>query len=337
VFKGVCRLLLGLSLAGAISCGAESGGALPVQAAGQTEMFGDSSASLHEAGGDVPLDSALDEIAEVERSGGFVPGLGLAESKVREDAGDYAGAVLAVYKELAWAYALGAADVSKAAIREGLENLVNDETILPHAREEIGAAVRAILAFYEGRYDEAEKLLVPLYGGDEEADGFARFLILACALERGNAGKSEKSGYGAIRARYEGFPEYWYHFARAEKNGAAGMYAERCINLAPEGPYAAECRIILAAAMGLEAQDAPALKTRLEIEAAITEAANQQNPALLSALLPLAALPDNPSTIYACGAMRSLSAEKTFKDWFAGEAEKARGRLAERLLYISRG
>ncbi|MDR2143154.1 MAG: hypothetical protein LBP29_02145, partial [Treponema sp.] len=42
----------------------------------------------------------LDELAELERSGGFVPGLGLAESNLREASGDYAGAVLAVYKEL---------------------------------------------------------------------------------------------------------------------------------------------------------------------------------------------------------------------------------------------
>ncbi|MDR2144089.1 MAG: hypothetical protein LBP29_06950, partial [Treponema sp.] len=44
--------------------------------------------------------AALDELAELERSGGFVPGLGLAESNLREASGDYAGAVLAVYKEL---------------------------------------------------------------------------------------------------------------------------------------------------------------------------------------------------------------------------------------------
>ena len=56
---------------------------------------------------------ALEEIAELERSGGFVPGLGLAESNLRESSGDYAGAVLAVYKELSWAYGRGEGGVTR--------------------------------------------------------------------------------------------------------------------------------------------------------------------------------------------------------------------------------
>ena len=298
--------------------------------------------------GNAPLPDALDELAELERSGGFVPGLGLAESKLREEAGDYAGAVLAVYKELSWAYALGAGDVTKEAIRQGLENLIAKEAgFAPKAKEEITAAVMAILAFHEGRYGEAEKSLAALYGKDEEADSFSRFLLLSCALETGNAGKKEHSLYSAIRSRYGGFPEYWHRFARVESKikksavlepvNTAAAHAERCINLAPEGPYASECRIILAASMGLKNEDAPALKTRLEIEAALTSAANQKNPEILLQLLPLAALPDNPSTMYACGAMRALAGENLFRTWFVSEAEKARGRLAERLLYISRG
>jgi hypothetical protein len=292
----------------------------------------------------------LDELAELERSGGFVPGLGLAESKLREEAGDYAGAVLAVFKELSWAYALGAGDVTRAAIRQGLEKLLEPDsaadTRLPAgARKEIALAVGAILAFFEGRYEEAEKQLAAVYGGDAEVDGFSRYLLLVCALERGGAGREERSLYSSIRARYAGFPEYWYHFARSENSGGNSLsgdgpmaaHAERCINLAPAGPYAAECRVILARAMGLKPEDAPALKTRLEIEAAVTGAVNQQRPELLSELLPLAALPDNPSTLYASGAMRALAAESLFRNWFIREAEKARGRLAERLLYISRG
>ena len=279
----------------------------------------------------------MDELAELERSGGFVPGLSLAESKLREDAGDYAGAVLAVFKELSWAYALGAVDVTKEAIRQGLENLLETSVFLPEAKEEIAAAVKAILAFFDGSYEEAEKQLAGVYSNDEEADSFSRYLLLACALETGKAGKKEHSAYSSIRSRYAGFPEYWYRFARLETGNAAAAHVERCINLAPSGPYAAECRIILAGTMGLKPEDAPALRTRLEIEAAVTVAVNQQNPELLLELLPLAALPDNPSTLYASGAMRALAGENIFRSFFVREAEKARGRLAERLLYISRG
>ena len=303
-------------------------------------------AELIERRGSMP--DAMNDLIELERSGGFVPGLGLAESRLREDAGDYAGAVLAVFKELSWAYSLGAADVSGETIRQGLEKLLEPESPFEAAaREEIAAAVRAILAFFDGRYIEAEKNLFQLYGKDDEADSFSRFMLLVCALENGTAGREEKSMYGAIRARYMGFPEYWYRYARSEHGAgtiemggytdAAAAYAERCINLAPAGPYAADCRIILAKTMGLNAEDAPVLKTRFEIETEISQAVNQRNPELLSSLLSLVALPDNPSTLYASGAMRALAGENLFRLWFASEAEKARGRLAERLLYISRG
>jgi hypothetical protein len=60
-------------------------------------------------------------IAEVERAGGYYPGLGLAESAMRERAGDYAGAVLAAYKELSWAYGYGGAGQAEAA--EGLRRV----------------------------------------------------------------------------------------------------------------------------------------------------------------------------------------------------------------------
>jgi hypothetical protein len=118
---------------------------------------------------------------------------------------------------------------------------------------------------------------------------------------------------------------------------SAAPYAERCINLAPDGPYAAECRKLLAAAAGLDEKAGAALKTQAEIEDLISSAAQTANPAALSALFPLIALPDNPYTLYASGAMRSLAANGRFKEWFSGEAVKAKGRLAERLRYITRG
>ncbi|MDR2470886.1 MAG: hypothetical protein LBD09_02095 [Treponema sp.] len=290
------------------------------------------------------LETALEELAELERSGGFVPGLGLAESNLREQAADYAGAVLAVFKELFWAHALGAGDVSAAALRSGLGKLLEPETASRFpagGRTETAAAVKAILAFLDRRWEEAEALLSALYQKEADADGFSRWMLLVCALEK-NAGGKGRSDYGAIRARYAAFPGYWYHGARAALAGQggkalAGEYAERCINLAPSGPYAAECRGILAASMGLSPAEGPALKTRLEIEAAVSSAAARGSPELLGPLLPLAALPDNPSTLYASGAMRALAANGVFRDWFVREAGKAGGRLAERLLYISRG
>ena len=58
---------------------------------------------------------------------------------------------------------------------------------------------------------------------------------------------------------------------------------------------------------------------------------------LLEPLLPLIDLPDNPYTVYAVGALRALNNISGFRSYFAEQAAASRGRLAERLSYISRG
>ncbi|MDR2047819.1 MAG: hypothetical protein LBP69_00040 [Treponema sp.] len=282
---------------------------------------------------------ALEEIAELERSGGFVPGLGLAESNLRETSGDYAGAVLAVFKELSWAYSRGEGGVTGEAVTAGLKNVV-ELGAGPGAAE----AARAVLAFFEGRWNEAQALIGQLFAEETETDAFSRWMLLVCAMEQGNLSREIRGEYSAIRARYSGFPEYWYRGARAFRTlkpettvSAAGAYAERCVNLAGNGPYAAECRAILAETAGLGGKDGGAIKTRAEIEALVGAALRNSRPDVLAGLLPLVELPDNPYTIYASGALRALAADEKFRAWFLSEAAKAKGRLAERLLYISRG
>jgi hypothetical protein len=280
---------------------------------------------------------ALEEIAELERSGGFVPGLGLAESNLREVSGDYAGAVLAVYKELSWAYGRGEGGVTREAVISGLGNVL-ELGAGPGAAE----AARAVLAFFEGRWKEAETLLQQFFAEETETDAFSRWMFLVCAMEQGNTSREIRGEYSAIRARYAAFPEYWYRGARYFRTpetvvSAAGAYAERCINLAGNGPYASECRAILAETAGLSDKDGDAIKTRAEIELLVETSIRNSRPELLAGLLPLVELPDNPYTIYASGAMRALAADEKFRTWFSSQAAKAKGRLAERLLYISRG
>jgi len=333
--KLVCVLLS----AAVISCAGTSGGnsapannmtAIPVR--GNPDM-GKSPVIPPE------ISSALEELAEMERSGGFVPGLGLAESNVRERSGDYAGAVLAIYKELAWAYSMGVGNVKRETVLEALNNLQKPGTIVlfsEEARKQTDGAVMAILAFFDSRWEEAEKHIRSVYGNDTEADGYSRWMLLVCSLERENSAKENRSAYGSIRSRYASFPEYWYRGARMGMPNA-GDYAERCINLSPAGPFAGECRSILSKTMGLDPLDASAVKTRFEIEVLVKAAINQGKPELLAELFPLMGLPDNPSTLFAAGMMRALASESIFRAWFVQEAKKANGRLAERLQFISRG
>jgi hypothetical protein len=274
--------------------------------------------------------SRLDEIAALERAGSWFQGLGLTESGLRESSGDYAGAVAAAYKEISWAYGRGL--IQKEDMEQGILNLLasnNDEAVI--------TAAKAVLAFARGQWAAASASLQPLFDELEEPDGFGRWMILVCALEKDREDKRAAAAYKSIRARYVQHPEYWYRGARAFSGAIAAEYAENCINLSPQGPFTNECRSVLASFVGLKNEDGASLKTKTEIEGIISMSVNTGNPQVLDSLFPLIGLPDNPYTVYAVGALRALTSVPKFRDFFSGQAGAAKGRLAERLSYICRG
>jgi hypothetical protein len=277
---------------------------------------------------------ALEELAELERTGVYTPRLALAESGLRERAGDYAGAAAAAYKELLWDYGRG--NIPKENLEQALERLRALKTAVPGEDTTVRAA-GGILAFEREEWSAAEGILGVLFDGDEDPDSFSRWMLLVCALEQNREHKKAAGAYRSIRARYAQFPAYWYRGARAFAGAVAAEYAERCVNLAPEGPFAAECRNILAVFTGLKSEDGPALKTKTEIEDIISRSVKEGNPAILSGLNPLISLPDNPYTVYAVGALRALAPVPLYRDYFSGQAAAAGGRLAERFAYICRG
>jgi len=272
---------------------------------------------------------SLDELAQLERAGSWFQGMALTESGMRENAGDYAGAVAAAYKELAWAYGRGF--IQKEDLEQGLLNV-----LAVKSEEAVTAAANAVLAFVREQWDEAAAGLEPLFDEQEEPDGFGRWMILVCALEKNREDRHSGAAYKAIRARYVQFPEYWYRGARAFSGIAAAEYAENCVNSSPQGPFADECRNILAAFTGLRGEDGLSIKTKVEIESIISNSLNTGNPHLLDPLLPLIGLPDNPYTVYAVGALRALNSVPIYRDYFNAQASVSRGRLAERLSYICR-
>jgi hypothetical protein len=277
------------------------------------------------------LNRSLDELAEFERSGVYMQGLALAESSLRERAGDFAGAVAAAYKELALAYGQGS--IPQESLEQGLLNVL----ALQDGGDATVRAAEGILAFERGQWDKAEGILGSLFNVDEEPDGFARWMLLVCALEQNRDQKQAAAAYRAIRARYAQFPGYWYRGARVFSGAIAAEHAERCISLAPAGPFAGECRNILAAFTGLQGEDGSSLRTKTEIENIISRSVSQGNPEILDALIPLISLPDNPYTVYAVGALRALASVPKYRDFFSSQAAVSKGRLAERLAYICRG
>lgn len=314
----------------------------PERMAGEGEIL---SAALGPAGS---YTHALEELAETERSGGFSPGMALTESMLREWSGDYGGAVIAAYKELSWAYGYGS-QVTRADMEEGLRAVVNlyeggrgnsaldNPALGEDVREQALRAARGVLAFHNGLWTEARLNLEPLFDDSEEPDAFAQWMRLVCRLEEREASRGALAAYGAIRARYERFPEYWYRGARYVSGNIRGEYAERCINLAPQGPFAEDCRGFLAEIVGLSHSEGSYIKTRAEIEETITRSVASGTPEILTELFTLLSLQDNPYTLYTAGAMRALAIQEDFKTWFTREAAQTSGRLAERLFYISRG
>jgi hypothetical protein len=294
---------------------------------------------------DLPsLFRSLDEIAEIERAGAWFQGLSITESTIREKTGDYAGSVAAAYKELAWTFGMGL--IKREELEQGLNNVLaiqDDETVT--------RAANAILSFLNRQWDDAAAGLEPLFNELDEPDGFGRWLILVCALEKNKSASSKANSFAAdsfaenrrvsaayksIRARYSQFPEYWYRGARVFSGGIAAQYAENCINLSPQGPFADECRSILAANTGLKIEDGLSIKTKKEIEAIISQSVNSSNPQVLDSLLPLISLPDNPYTVYAVSVLKTLTGIPKFNEYFNGHAAVSKGRLAERLSYICR-
>jgi len=273
---------------------------------------------------------SLDELAEIERAGSWFQGMALTESGIRESAGDFAGAVAAAYKEMAWAYGRGL--IQKTDIEQGLQNL-----LAMKGERDVIAATNAVLAFAGEQWTQAGAGLETLFDESEEPDGFGRWMILVCALEKDREDRRAGAAYKSIRARYVQFPEYWYRGARAFSGAVAAEYAENCINSSAQGPFAEECRKILASFTGLKTEDGLSLRTKREIEAVISLSVNSGDPQLLDSLLPLIGLPDNPYTIYAVGAMRALTSVPAFRNYFTGQAAASSGRLAERLSYICRG
>ncbi|MDR0323170.1 MAG: hypothetical protein LBI12_01825 [Treponema sp.] len=287
----------------------------------------------HQAAGEIdrqPLLRSLDELAEIERSGAWIQGMALTESGIRESAGDYAGAVAAAFKELAYAYGRGL--IQKNDIEKGLLNLLETKS-----EQAVIDAANAIFAFFREEWTEAAAGLSLFFDLHEEPDSFGSWMLLVCILEKDGENRRAASAYKAIRARYAQFPEYWYRGARIFDGAVAADFAEKCINSSAQGPFAEECRKILANHSGLKPEDGSSLKTMKEIETVLSQSANTLNPELLDSLLPLISLPDNPYTVYAISAMRALASASTFREYFNRKISVSSGRLKERLSYICRG
>ena len=286
----------------------------------------------------------LDLIAEIERGGAFFPGLGFYESSLREAAGDFAGAALAAYKELSFAYGFGnlTGEQVESSLRSALIaiNVRAGGELEASTAEFMGAmALSGCIAFHNEDWEEAERYFSIIKEWYEEPDSFLNWIIMVIALEQAKDGNV--SGYSAIRSRYTQFPEYWFRGAKAftamgSDPNIAVMYAEHCINIKTDGPFASPSRRILAIHSGLMpvSEIYEKLFTRGEIEDKIQRSLKENNPNHLDELLLILSLPDNPYTFFALGAMSSILPNPQFQTYFQDIVLISEGLLKDRLLYL---
>lgn len=276
----------------------------------------------------------LAELAEFERRGRYVPGMGLYESSIRQRSGDSLGAVFAAYKDIAYAYGRG--ELGLQDVRSRLD-LLEAKSTESGSDGTVQAAIKAIRSCLSGDWQAAVPQLAGLGPGTGQQDSFQAWVVLAARLESGTVTAAELERYSMMQARYALLPEYWYRFYRAQTNvGIRRDSAERCVALAPGGPYSSESRTAIALSYGLERDDGAAILIPAEIEALAALAVRSGEPKRLEALLPVLGLPDNPLTLYAVGTLRGLCSVDVFRIWSVAMASESAGRRAERLRYVSR-
>ncbi len=267
--------------------------------------------------------------AEMERRFGYQAGAGLFESSLLERAGHYSEAVFSAYKDIAYARSYGSID--QRVIEDRLEAVLASGSALgEETMKSISRAVRAIRAFNLKSWEDCISLMEISF----LSDSFSSWMLLAAQIQLSPQDQALLNAYANIQARYVNFPEYWYFSMLHERNkDLARDAAERCIQLAPDGPRALEARNVIVLSYNLDQKDSVSLLIVPEIESIATNSIVQGNPEVLRGLFPVLALPDNPSTLYALGVIKGLCDNAPVREWVRAEAKKADTRLAERLRY----
>ena len=263
----------------------------------------------------------------------YEAGTGTVESGLREAMGDFAGAVFAAYKELSYSLSMGFID--DKAVATGLLG-VKTTFEARKEKDDVFAALACIELWQKKDY----KACVQKLSGMKavlDPSSFGAWMLGACRLSLSPADLNILKAYAAEERRYASFPEYWKRAAVAlagvDEAGSRAA-AERCIALSPSGPNALPARRILTESFGFPKEDPAKMLIKAEVDSIVYKALVSREPSLLSRLLPLLDLPDNPFTMYALGAMKGIAEDATFASGIAALGKGAGKRVAERIAYI---
>jgi hypothetical protein len=254
----------------------------------------------------------------------YEPGTGLVESACLENLGRYDESVLAALVDVDYQRSRGL-----IASEQVIQNLKTLETKiasrgLPPEKSGL-TTVRAATAWVQGDYKKVDfdnNLLA--------ASVDARFFRLNAQLRSGRVGDADLKAYANLEARFHDFPSYYlglisyFRDTRKDyKNEGFAALAERLVNLASSGPFAAEGRSAMALAWSVPSDQAPLLLTRTEIDRALPG-----DPKMVKLL----ATSDNPSVQYAVVRHQQWAAASAeFRSLLTSLEASSSGRVKERL------
>jgi tetratricopeptide (TPR) repeat protein len=266
---------------------------------------------------------------------GYEVGLGLRESALWEKQGNLGESVLAAAKELEYARGLGDITVSQAVARlEALEDRLRDS---PYGTT--GEALRmaeALKLFLLQRWRAALSIFRAKSHATDSA--FYRYLVTVCQLEGTMAPNSGVlRTYASLETVFRDLPSFYYHLWRAMRSnpgyglGTARPVLERCILLAPAGPYAVPSRMEIGRLLGIGPDQGARLLLGPEIEAIAGELGAGADPAVLDPVLALVSMPDNAYSLEGMLMLQQAHRLPAARAYMATKRQSAKGRLRERL------
>jgi hypothetical protein len=215
--------------------------------------------------------------------------------------------------------------ISSGQVLENLKTLESTIAARGLPAEKSGLnTVRAVTAWIQGDYKKVD------FGGLPASSPDARFVALSARLFAGAARDADLKAYAVLENRFHDFPSYYLALIayfrdtrRDFRNNGFAALAERVVNLAPLGPDALKGRKALALCWNVPADQAAALLTKTEIDAA-----SLNDPRLLRLL----ATTDNPSVQYALVKLqREVAASGEIRGFLNSLEASASGRVKERL------
>lgn len=264
-------------------------------------------------------------------------GIGILESQCYEKMGDIDRSVVAAYKELEYAHSYGAVDTRE--IESNLADLrkrLDDTSWNPKGQ---GMAVLDALLAY-GRSDPRAVALLGEAGKLLPGESFLDYARIGLLLESGNPDSGDIKAYLELERHFKALPSYYARLWRGARRLAAlsgldaSMVVEKCIDLAPTGPYAAPSRAELCRLSGIAESYGPRILTDREIGAALADAVGSRNGDALDRLVSLLDTPDNRYAAACQAALREVKSDAFVGGRLQTRLAGANGRLKDRLTYI---